>query len=112
MSENAPLLPSSADSHPIAVQQRKRPTRTILVVLVLIGACIFIGIRGENALLPKDPLKRAQYYLSASPVLDGHVDLPELMRVMYGNDLDKVDLRKQTVRSVHVERDYGRKARD
>jgi membrane dipeptidase len=101
MSENAPLLPSSADSPPLAGQQRKRPARTILVVLALIGACIFVGIKGENGLLPKSPMKRAQYFLSNSPVIDGHVDLPELARVMYGNNVDKFDLRKKTVSHVH-----------
>lgn len=101
MSENAPLLPSSADSPPLAGQQRKRPARTILVVLALIGACIFVGIKGENGLLPKNPMKRAQYFLANSPVIDGHVDLPELARVMYGNNVDKFDLRKKTVSCFH-----------
>ncbi|KAG7544296.1 hypothetical protein FFLO_03335 [Filobasidium floriforme] len=104
MSENAPLLPSSADSPPLAGQQRKRPARTILVVLALIGACIFVGIKGENGLLPKNPMKRAQYFLSNSPVIDGHVDLPELARVMYGNNVDEFNLRKKTVGHVDIPR--------
>lgn len=97
MSEHAPLLPSTADAPPIAGQQRKRPARMVLVVLALIAACIFIGIRGEKGLLPKDSMKRAQYILANSPVLDGHVDLPELARTMYANNLDRFDLRKPTV---------------
>jgi hypothetical protein len=32
-----------------------------------------------------------------SPVIDGHVDLPILVREVYGNNVDKMDLDKDTV---------------
>ena len=35
--------------------------------------------------------------LFRSPVIDGHIDLPELVRVEYGNDINKIDLNKKTV---------------
>ena len=35
-----------------------------------------------------------------SPVIDGHVDLPILVREFYGNDLSKFDLKKETVSSL------------
>jgi len=97
MSENTALLPSTVNTPPSGVQRTKRSSGTILIVLALIGACIFVGIRGEKGLLPKNPLKRAQYILSNSPVIDGHVDLPELARTMYSNNVDSFDLRKATV---------------
>jgi len=34
-----------------------------------------------------------------SPVIDGHVDLPELARQFYGNDINAFDLNKNIVRS-------------
>ena len=42
-------------------------------------------------------MKGAQYILSNSPVIDGHVDLPELARSMYSNNVDAFDLEKATV---------------
>jgi membrane dipeptidase len=97
MSENTALLPSNTNPSPSGVERPKRSSGTILVVLALIGACIFVGIRGEKGLLPKNPMKRAQYILSNSPVIDGHVDLPELARTMYSNNVDSFDLNKATV---------------
>jgi membrane dipeptidase len=73
------------------------------MLLALIGGCIFIGIRGEKPFLPKDPLARAHYFLSSSPVIDGHIDVPELARTMFGNDLDRFDLRKETVSQIWIE---------
>jgi membrane dipeptidase len=98
MSENAPLLPSNNDnarSKPSPVG--RKTAGTVLVVLLLIGSCIFVGIRGEKALLPKGNHKRANYFLDRSPVIDGHVDLPELARTMFSNDIEAFDLNKQTV---------------
>jgi membrane dipeptidase len=99
MSENAPLLPSTANGLPLNERRERRSTQTILVVLALIGACILVGIRGEKGLLPKNSMKRAEYFLSNSPVIDGHVDLPELARTMFANDIDRFDLKKPTVSS-------------
>lgn len=33
-----------------------------------------------------------------SPVIDGHIDLPEFARAVYGNNISKFDLRDTLVR--------------
>lgn len=35
---------------------------------------------------------------SSTPIIDGHIDLPIMVRVKYGNDITKFDLRKHMVR--------------
>jgi membrane dipeptidase len=101
--EHSPLLPSTNAS---TVQNdeppRKRRATALIMLLALIGGCIFIGIRGEKPFLPKDPLARAHYFLTSSPVIDGHIDVPELARTMFGNDLDRFDLRKETVSQIWI----------
>lgn len=96
MSDRDPILPS-ASSNPPSSPTKRRSVVSCLVVALLIAACIVIGIKGENGLVPKGAAKKAEYYLSRSPVIDGHIDLPELARVMYGNDITKFDLNKPTV---------------
>ncbi|OWZ68185.1 hypothetical protein AYX15_01011, partial [Cryptococcus neoformans] len=43
---------------------------------------------------PTDFLERAHFYLARSPVIDGHIDLPEFARAVYGNNIEKFDLRR------------------
>jgi hypothetical protein len=61
MSETGPLLPSGEDA-PQDTQPRKRRVSTLAILIILLGACLFVGIRGERH-VPKDPLDRAVYYL-------------------------------------------------
>lgn len=93
--ESGPLLPQSNDE-PAQTSQRKPFISTGLIVGLLIAACLFVGIRGERPFLPKGDLAKANYYLSKYPVIDGHIDLPELARVLYSNDVNKFDLHKPT----------------
>lgn len=93
--DQSPLLPGA--SPPTTPPIRPRRATAIISLLALIAGSIFIAIRGERPFLPKDPLARAHYYLSQSPVIDGHIDVPELARTVFGNDLDAFDLRKETV---------------
>jgi membrane dipeptidase len=97
--EESPILPATNAQPPVDDDARRKTRRTtaIITLLALIGGCIFIVVRGEKPFLPKDPLARAHYYLSSSPVIDGHIDVPELARTVFGNDLDRFDLRKETV---------------
>lgn len=41
-----------------------------------------------------------------SPVIDGHVDLPIMVREAFGNDVRKVDLNKKTVGVNEMSSDY------
>lgn len=93
---SSPLLPSS---NPSPTGPRTRRATTLLALICLIAGCTFIALRGERPFLSKDPVKRAEYYLGVSPIVDGHIDVPELARTVFGNDLGAFDLRKETVRS-------------
>jgi membrane dipeptidase len=96
--EDSPILPATnPQPTPDDAPRKTRRATALLTLIALIGGCIFIAIRGEKPFLPKDPLARAHYFLSSSPVIDGHIDVPELARTVFGNDLDSFDLRKKTV---------------
>lgn len=94
---SSPLLPSANTAH---TGPRTRRATTVLALICLIAGCTFIALRGERPFLSKDPVKRAEYYLGVSPVIDGHIDVPELARTVFGNDLGAFDLRKETVRGL------------
>lgn len=40
----------------------------------------------------------AELPMCRSPVIDGHIDLPEFARAVYGNNISKFDLRDTLVR--------------
>ncbi|WVQ85502.1 hypothetical protein IAT38_007667 [Cryptococcus sp. DSM 104549] len=91
MSERAPILPSStSDTAP--ARPRGFILTTILIPVLLLAGCIFVWVAGEK--VPTDDLELAKYYLKSSPVIDGHVDVPELARTLYGNNVSAFDLRK------------------
>lgn len=98
MSESQPILPSSAN--PVNTPRKRRVTAGFVLVS-LIAACILVGILGDKKApeerLPEGSLELAKYYLDRSPVIDSHIDLPELARVRFGNDVDSFDLNKETV---------------
>lgn len=114
MSDRTPLLPGGP--YISTPKGRSRVLTSILVPLLLIGAVIFVSIRGDG--VPKDPLGRAKYWMNtyvyhpnhmqdehtdgtvtdeglSARVIDGHVDLPIAVREWYGNDINKINLHKQ-----------------
>ncbi|WRT65876.1 uncharacterized protein IL334_002827 [Kwoniella shivajii] len=96
-----PLLPQErllSSSNP----KRRMILTTILVPLLLIAGIVFVSIKGDGK--PKDNLGLAKYYLQSSPVIDGHIDLPEFARAFYGNDITKFDLNKPTKGHVDIPR--------
>ncbi|ODO07395.1 membrane dipeptidase [Cryptococcus wingfieldii CBS 7118] len=98
MAEDTPLLPQSTNDTPTWwTARRKKLLAITLLSLLLVGAAVstVITVVVKNR-EPKDPLERAKFYLKKTPVIDGHIDLPELARSVYGNDLDKFDLHKST----------------
>ena len=64
----------------------------------------FATVRRHTRKLPKDPLARANALLYDTPVCDGHIDLPILIREYFMNQLDKVDLRHHTIGQVDIPR--------
>ncbi|WVR05665.1 hypothetical protein IAU60_002687 [Kwoniella sp. DSM 27419] len=97
-----PLLPQAGGQSQVGGPRRRLILTTILVPVLLIAGIIFIGIKGEG--VPKDNLGLAKYYLKSSPVIDGHIDLPEFARAFYGNDLSKFDLTKPSKGHVDIPR--------
>lgn len=57
-----PLLPGGP--YISAPAKRNRILTSILIPLLLIGAVIFVSIRGNG--IPKDPLERAKYFMNTS----------------------------------------------
>ncbi|WWC96766.1 hypothetical protein V866_003639 [Kwoniella sp. B9012] len=96
-----PLLPH--DRHDLSSPpRRKLILTTILIPILLIGGIIFVSIKGDG--VPKDNLGLARYYLKGSPVIDGHIDLPEFARAFYGNNISAFDLNKPTKGHVDIPR--------
>ncbi|KAK4688450.1 membrane dipeptidase, partial [Tremellales sp. Uapishka_1] len=96
-----PLLPSGSTTTPRASAKRHLLS-TILIPVLLIAGVITIAIKGDGR--PKDDLGLARYYLKGSPVIDGHIDLPELARVFYGNNISAFDLNKPMPAHVDIPR--------
>jgi membrane dipeptidase len=92
-----------------ADEQRGARVRTgigaVLVLLLVAGVplMLFFGDRYGTG-LPKNPTKAARRILESSPVIDGHIDLPELMRVYYANNISAVDLEKEVPGQVDIPR--------
>ncbi|KAL7423738.1 hypothetical protein Q5752_001320 [Cryptotrichosporon argae] len=80
-----PLLPG----RPERSSPARRLVGVVVPVLLIVGVAV-VTFWGENK--PTDPLKLANYYLKRSPVIDGHIDLPEFARSLYGNNLSAFDL--------------------
>ncbi|OCF56604.1 membrane dipeptidase [Kwoniella mangroviensis CBS 10435] len=96
-----PLLPHDR-LDPSSPPRRKLILTTILIPILLIGGIIFVSIKGDG--VPKDNLGLARYYLKGSPVIDGHIDLPEFARAFYGNNISAFDLNKPTKGHVDIPR--------
>ena len=54
--------------------------------------------------LPKDPHAAALVILKNAPVIDGHIDLPELTRATYANNLTAIDMESRLPGHVDIPR--------
>ncbi|OSC97128.1 hypothetical protein PYCCODRAFT_1440490 [Trametes coccinea BRFM310] len=105
LGENVPNLARDTDFHGQAAANRVRRTATIraitygvlttvFVVALLCMLLLWDKMSGAIGGLPKDPHKAALIVLQNSPVIDGHIDLPILVRARYANNVSAVDLEK------------------
>ncbi|CAE6419647.1 unnamed protein product [Rhizoctonia solani] len=114
--ERAPLLPSahSPDAHglPTTDPDTHTPpqkytslkiTLSSLLTLLLISAIVALVTWLEQG-LPSDPEKAALAILESAPVIDGHIDLPELVRVVYKNNITAFDLHERMPAHVDIPR--------
>ncbi|KAI0728252.1 membrane dipeptidase-domain-containing protein [Fomitopsis betulina] len=98
--------------HKRAAQHRGNLTRAVVhgvltTAFVAALLCMIFSwdkISGYAGALPKDPAKAAQRVLESSPVIDGHIDLPELARTIYGNNITAFDLNTPTRGHVDIPR--------
>ncbi|KAL7417388.1 membrane dipeptidase-domain-containing protein [Mrakia frigida] len=99
MSESSPLLPNSFTS------RHKHARTKVLVVagafLALTAVVVTLGLTGRLPGVegpfekgPEDAYERALWLLdrTSTPIIDGHIDLPEFTRVVYGNNISSFDL--------------------
>nr|ODO02587.1 membrane dipeptidase [Cryptococcus depauperatus CBS 7855] len=92
MSQQAPLLPHHNE-------EWSRPKRgmltTVVVPILLLASILFVTIKGDGG-VPEDALGKAEYYLKSSPVIDGHIDLPDFARSVFGNNISSFNLYETT----------------
>ncbi|KAF9453941.1 hypothetical protein P691DRAFT_657111 [Macrolepiota fuliginosa MF-IS2] len=83
------------------------------LTLVFIAALVFLlgfthllsdTVAPWIGLLPKDPHKAALVIMQQAPVIDGHIDLPILIREAYANNVTAVDLEALMPRHVDIPR--------
>ncbi|KZW03285.1 hypothetical protein EXIGLDRAFT_636450 [Exidia glandulosa HHB12029] len=94
--EQAPLLNGeNRDGAPTQSASHKRHKAVAggLLLLGFIAALVLALFLLEDG-LPRNPVKAAYKILDKAPVIDGHIDLPWLVRELNGNNVTQVDLRK------------------
>lgn len=91
------------NQEPVAPQRNRKSN----LVVCLIVACLYAAFAYPTRWIrrmPTDPLERAHALLKYTPVCDGHIDLPILVREYFYNQLDKVDLRQAFKGQVDIPR--------
>ncbi|KAF9528504.1 membrane dipeptidase-domain-containing protein [Crepidotus variabilis] len=78
----------------------------IAALVVLVGFEDKLGdsVKGWLGILPKNPTKAAIMILDKAPVIDGHIDLPALVRYKYANNVSAIDLNRKMPGHVDIPR--------
>ncbi|KIY43294.1 hypothetical protein FISHEDRAFT_68133 [Fistulina hepatica ATCC 64428] len=112
-SEQAPLLRhDGAPLKPKGSSSRTRAIRWMLLTALALGGMTFIlafhcvndPIRAWLGIMPEDPALAAEIILKKAPVIDGHIDLPILTRVIYRNNVSNIDLEETIPGHVDIPR--------
>ncbi|KAH7888424.1 membrane dipeptidase-domain-containing protein [Phlebopus sp. FC_14] len=111
--ETAPLLQTESseqrnyahdDSEFEAAQRRSRGILIRSIVWSILGIFFVVGVvlalidpghlrdRGWSGKLPRNPDLAAQRLLDIAPVIDGHIDLPEVTRFSFRNNVSDIPL--------------------
>ncbi|PFH52070.1 hypothetical protein AMATHDRAFT_57893 [Amanita thiersii Skay4041] len=126
LSENSPLLrphqhsaDSDDESDPHIYRTPRQPnlknrtiiwsTLTLIFIFALVFVLCFQHLLSDAALpwvgtLPRDPMLAAFAILKVAPVIDGHIDLPILIRTKYANNVTAVPLQSRTPGHVDIPR--------
>ncbi|KAF8170290.1 membrane dipeptidase-domain-containing protein [Mycena galopus ATCC 62051] len=108
--ESTPLL-----LQPVTVDDIGRTRAAVWSVLTIIAAASLVvflifphvlpdALAPLVGRLPKDPMRAALQILDNAPVIDGHIDLPILLRSVFANNVSAVDLSKEFVGHVDIPR--------
>ncbi|KAG8708087.1 hypothetical protein FRC09_001450 [Ceratobasidium sp. 395] len=100
-------LPHADSDHAPEREKRKHDvvklTISSVLTLLFVSAIVAVVTIFEEG-LPKDPEKAALGVLESTPVIDGHIDLPELVRWVYKNNISSFDLRERMPAHVDIPR--------
>ncbi|KAF8995477.1 membrane dipeptidase-domain-containing protein [Cyathus striatus] len=111
--ESAPLLNSTRNEEYRAANPK---TRAIVwgALTLLFGAALVLFLAFGNSVsdslapwvgrLPQDPMLAALAILEKAPVIDGHIDLPILVRYYYSNNVSQIDLNSEMPAHVDIPR--------
>ncbi|KAI0258173.1 membrane dipeptidase-domain-containing protein [Gloeopeniophorella convolvens] len=111
--EGTTLLPhSNGVSNGTASEHRAHRARLLIrgafVVVALVAIGVFLFTKHPDSWLggglPSDPHEAADKILRGAPIIDGHIDLPWLVRVLYGNNATAVELDKPMPAHVDIAR--------
>ncbi|KAF8585805.1 hypothetical protein K439DRAFT_1652857 [Ramaria rubella] len=107
-SDRTPLLQNGVGSTAVNSNASPKHARTkaivggtftlLSIVFVIAAATLW------NETLPTDPHEAALYILDKTPAIDGHIDLPDLIRKKFRNNATAVDLRKEMPGHVDIPR--------
>ncbi|KAF8609812.1 hypothetical protein BDV93DRAFT_518572 [Ceratobasidium sp. AG-I] len=112
--DRTPLLATSVASnsgagHTDEERQHETPTSrpfkavTSIVTLVFaLGLVVFSVLYLEK--LPDNPERAALKILEKSPIIDGHIDLSDMVRFQYRNNISEFNLRERMGRQVDIPR--------
>ncbi|KAK7057455.1 dipeptidase [Favolaschia claudopus] len=67
-----------------------------LVILLIFPHILPDALAPLVGRLPKDPMKAALQILDNAPVIDGHIDLPVLLRALFANNVSAVELSEES----------------
>ncbi|TFK92082.1 hypothetical protein K466DRAFT_481304 [Polyporus arcularius HHB13444] len=115
LGEGIPNLARTGNLERETPADRRRRLATIRAVVYTVLTVVFVvalasvlflwdKITGVVGHLPKDPEKAALYILNNAPVIDGHIDLPILVRSAFANNISAVDLEKPFAGHVDIPR--------
>ncbi|VDB91659.1 unnamed protein product [Peniophora sp. CBMAI 1063] len=115
--ESSPLINGTARPRSDRARYVRLAVRAGLILLFVIALFLMLflvegvhegGERGGRGRwtdrLPKDPRKAAEILLDRAPVIDGHVDLPWLVRYTDANNVSSIDLSKTMPGHVDIPR--------
>ncbi|KAJ7128954.1 membrane dipeptidase-domain-containing protein [Mycena crocata] len=113
--ESSALLPQHAKSAADDENRVGRTRATVWAALTTLFAAALIVLLCAPQLLPdawapllgslpRDPMRAALRILDNAPVIDGHIDLPILLRAAFANNVSAVDLTKEFYGHVDIPR--------